>query len=504
MVFVSLAFGINYYSGFTSAQTSTVCCERTNSGAACQNVPADECAPGSQQVPTSCDSTSFCRAGTCFDSSEGTCLDNTPQIVCNDNGGTWSEESPPQCGLGCCVLGDQAAFVTLTRCKKLSSQLGLETNYDSSVASELSCVQSVSNQDKGACVFESEFERTCKFTTRAECSGSTSDLNGTIADGNFFKDTLCSSEELGTNCGPSTKTTTIPGKDGVYWVDTCGNPANIYDSSKVNDKEYWTNVRDESESCGVGSSNAESKSCGNCNYLLGSYARDKKIVGTNPTFGDFICADLNCVDENGKKRLHGESWCGNDPGFNGDGTNTVGSRAFRQICINGEVTVEACEDLRAEVCVEDKIDTPNGAFSQAACRVNRWQDCLAQTEQLDCENSDRRDCFWKEGVNLGNESIGGTCLPQDAPGLNFWNSEETKTICAQANAGCIVTFEKGLFGGEKCVDNCECLEEGWLDEHNLVCTALGDCGPGLNWVGAEGFNEGFEKTLSKLDRVSNS
>ena len=113
-----------------SAQTNTVCCEKTNSGAFCQNVPAEECASGFQAVPTACESTSFCKPGTCFDSNEGTCLDNTPQLVCNDNGGVWSEESPPQCELGCCILGDQAAFVTLVRCKKLSAHLGLETNYD--------------------------------------------------------------------------------------------------------------------------------------------------------------------------------------------------------------------------------------------------------------------------------------------------------------------------------------------------------------------------------------
>ena len=85
-------------------QIATVCCEETNSGAFCQNVPVTECKPTSRQVPTSCESTSYCRAGTCYDSKEGTCLDNTPQLVCNDNGGVWSQESPPQCSLGFFVL----------------------------------------------------------------------------------------------------------------------------------------------------------------------------------------------------------------------------------------------------------------------------------------------------------------------------------------------------------------------------------------------------------------
>jgi len=89
---------------FVIAQQNTVCCEQTLQGAFCQNVPVDECAADAQQVPTSCESTSFCKEGTCFDSSEGTCLDNTPQLVCNENGGVWNENSPPQCELGCCIF----------------------------------------------------------------------------------------------------------------------------------------------------------------------------------------------------------------------------------------------------------------------------------------------------------------------------------------------------------------------------------------------------------------
>src|SRR5690606_37660579 len=119
--------------------------------------------PTLQQVPTSCDSTSYCKLGTCYDSSEGTCLDNTPQRVCNANGGVWSETAPAQCNLGCCVLGDQAAFVSLVRCKKLSSFLGLESNFNPGITNEIACIESVQGQDKGACVYESEFQKTCKF-----------------------------------------------------------------------------------------------------------------------------------------------------------------------------------------------------------------------------------------------------------------------------------------------------------------------------------------------------
>jgi hypothetical protein len=476
--------------------TATVCCEKTKTGAFCQNVPADACDPSSRQVPTSCESTSYCKAGTCYDSNEGTCLDNTPQLVCNNNGGTWSEQTPPQCQLGCCILGDQAAFTSLVRCKKLSSFLGLQTNYDKTISNELACIATVQQQDRGACVYEFEFQKTCKFTTRAECDGSSERLNKSDSAGTFYKDKLCSAEELGTICGPSTKTTCLPGKDEIYYTDTCGNAANIYDSSKTNDKDYWTNVKTKSESCSPGSANANSASCGNCNYLLGSYCRPTTLGATKPRFGSLICADLSCTDENGKDRKHGESWCIADDKKNSIGKSTVGSGFFRRICMNGEVLTEPCDDFRAQECVQQDIQTSEGSFSQAACRVNRWQDCLAQTAEEDCENPDRRDCFWKEGVTLGNATINAVCLPKNSPGLAFWNSEESKIVCGAGNKVCVVKFEKGLLGGEECTENCECLQPGWEAKYGEVCQALGDCGSKVNYLSKKGYKNSLQVTIN--------
>jgi hypothetical protein len=476
---------------------ATVCCEKTSSGLFCQDVPSEECSSDARQIPTGCESTSFCRPGFCYDSKEGTCADNTPQLVCNDEGGTWSEELPAQCGLGCCTLGDQAAFVTLVRCKRLSSFLGLKTNYNTAIQDETQCVLSVANQDKGACVFDREFERTCKFTTRAECEsgvGATDDSKG--VSGEFFVGKLCTSEELATNCGPTTETRCVEGKDEVYFVDTCGNPGNIYDASKVNDLEYWGRLFSKSESCNAGNENSKSTTCGNCNYLLGSFCRSSESAEANARYGDNICADLNCKKtSNGKSYRHGESWCvNNDAGEIDGGVNSVGSRFFKHICINGEEVVEACADFRQEECVEDSISVGSDDFSQAACRVNRWQDCTSQISQDDCENTDRRDCLWKKGqfdVSFTNKSKGGVCVPLNTPGLTFWNGEETLSICSQANAACIVTFEKGLFGGEKCESNCHCLDASWKKDHADVCNAIGDCGPNVNWVGEKGYKEGF-------------
>lgn len=495
---LAMVFTISIFSTYLAAAVNqTVCCQKTTSNLYCQNVPSNQCAPGATQAPTACDSTSFCKPGVCYNSVQGTCLDNTPQITCNNNGGIWSAQSPPQCNLGCCILGDQAAFVTLTRCKYLSSSLGLQTNYDSSIQTESSCIAQVQNQDHGACVYtSSDLQTTCKFTTGDQCNLG-SGLNGT-SQSQFYKDKLCTAPELGTNCAPTTKTTCVPGKDEIYFVDTCGNPTNIYDASKINDQEYWTNVKTKTESCSPDSGNANSKTCGNCNYLAGSICRSSSS-GSQASYGNYICQDLNCDHtSDGKSHKQGESWCVyNDQGTNGNGNNAVGSRFYKHICINGEEVLEQCADFRQEECIQSSIKTTAGDFSQAACRVNRWQDCLAQTSKQDCENSDKRDCTWQDGVGL-NGSTTGACTPKNSPGLQFWSGDQANGICAQGNAQCIVTFEKGLFGGASCKSNCQCLTQDWQKQRIQICESLGDCGPKINWVGQQGYSAGYNLTVKEV------
>ncbi len=478
------------------AAEPTVCCEKTNSGFYCQNVPANECATNSRQAPSSCNSVSFCKPGVCFDSKEGLCSQNTPQVTCNARGGVWSAEAPAQCSLGCCLLGNQAAFVSLPRCKKLSAELGLKTNYDSSITNEVQCVLRAKSSEKGACVYEFEFEKTCKLTTRSDCS---SGVNNTGTQGQFYPGKLCSAEELGTKCGPTERTTCVLGKDGVYFVDSCGNPANIYDALKVNNDEYWSNIRDVSESCNPNSANALSKNCGNCNYLLGSFCRDASKTKTKPQDGEFICADLNCKGtSNGKSYKHGESWCVNqDTTKLNQGENSVGSRFYKHICVNGEELVEQCADFRQEECLESVVKIDSGEFSQAACRVNRWQDCTAQSNAQDCDNTDKRDCLWKAGIAIGNISNdqGGSCIPKNTPGTEFWQGDDAKIVCALGNAQCIVKFEKGLLGGEKCKENCDCLTPEWQKQRATLCSSLGDCGPKTNWLGQQGYKSGFNVTV---------
>jgi len=59
----------------------------------------------------------------------------------------------------------------------------------------------------------------------------------------------------------------------------------------------------------------------------------------------------------------------------------------------------------------------------------------------------------------------------------------------------VVTYEEGLFGGKECVENCHCLEDAWTQQHAELCQAVGDCGPGVNWLGASGRRPGYEKFI---------
>jgi len=463
-----------------------VCCEKTKKGAWCQNTLEENCDTGFRKTPTSCDGTSFCKMGCCVDTEEGLCTGNTPQKVCEISTGTWFDDAKcniAQCDLGCCILGDQASFVTLTRCKRLSSLYGLKTNFKRNINDEASCILVAHFQDKGACVYEYDGDRTCTFTTREVCLNPENRGNITT-EAEFFKDYLCSSDELGTNCGPTTDTICADGRDEVYFIDSCGNIANIYDASKTYDKSpaYWQKIVPKADSCGANSNNgnAGSKTCGNCEYFKGSICSEG-----DAKFGDYVCKDINCYNtKNGNNYKNGESWCIYQ-GPVGFGSDLVGSRHFRHICINGEETIEPCADFRNEICIQNTLSTPGGDFIEAACRVNRWLDCVDQEEQYDCENTDRRDCYWTDGlglhfaregdevdeetgtsnvpfgntpgavhsitgIELGNES----CLPTVPPGLKFWEGGEAGSVCSTGNDVCIVVFEKTLFGGKKCKKNC--------------------------------------------------
>ena len=490
---------------FISAENN-ICCERTVTGALCINLPSDQCASGSKQVPTSCESTSYCKLGTCINTKEGLCMENTPEIACDSNqGGIWVDkkiEDVAQCQLGCCLLGDEAAFTTKTRCKTLSSVYGLKSDYREDISNEVECIASAKADTKGACVFERDLQNTCKFITQSECA----EMEGS----EFHENILCTNFELNTNCGKSKKTTCVEGLDEIFFLDTCGNLANIYDSSRAEDQTYWNEILSWEESCGADSSNANSASCGNCNYYLGSTCgTSKRGEDTPPTFGENICKDLGCKYD-GNIYAHGETWCsdvrstnnivsGKIPKTDSLKNNLPGSEYSRFICYNGEVQIESCSSFRSEVCIESQTST---GFQTAACRVNRWQDCIDQESIVNCENSDKRDCKWltidwdpvkddQVGLILQDRdtNLNGTCVPQFSPGFNFWEeTTDASSICSLASTQCAKTkVYYGVGGAKKDIKNEYCGSDNWETEMKGICSSLGDCGSTTNYLGSQSY-----------------
>ena len=475
--------------GNASAKTS-YCCEKTKEGAWCQPGSENSCdrTNGLRASPTSCESTSYCKLGTCYNSQKGTCNSNTAQKICEANGGTWDARKIweiSQCNSGCCVLGNEGKWTTQTKCKFLTSKYGLNIDFRTSIKSEIECILIGRSNVLGACVFTNEetgFGKTCKFITKGECDK--------ITSASFHEGLLCSAEELETICGHSEKTTCIKGEDKIYFIDSCGNRANIYDASKINDKNYWREIYSDEESCGYGKSNINSKTCGNCDYFLGSVcsAYKKNTDKNKPAYGDNICRDLSCT-YNGKKYEHGEKWCETNNIASLKNQMLPGTESYVLECRYGEVVPDPCseEEGRSKICIEEDV---NG-ISNANCFANKWQDCTEQKNQGDCENKEARDCKWiEEGTWVGLKQ----CVPKYAPGFAFWDpdkEEETKAICNQGSYSCTITFKKHLWeeGWEDkdCEENCECLEESWKNAMNAKCSALGDCGSSVNYLGKQGW-----------------
>ena len=515
-----------------SAQEVSYCCEKTISDAWCQNEPEEEeCNPSFRSVPTSCESTSYCRLGVCINSKQGTCMPNTPQRVCDDAEGLWDEKDKddiPQCQLGCCLIGEQAAFVTLTRCKSLASDYGLEINYRMDIQNEVECITRARPKVKGACVFEKEFEKTCKLLTKKECQ----EMQTGDSNVEFHEGYLCTATNLSTNCAATTKTTCVEGRDEVYFLDSCGNLANVYDANKGGsnyEEIYWTYIT--GTRAGVGVCSPVSESCGNCDYFLGTTC---KADG-----GKHVCKNLGC-EYDGNKYSHGETWCSADK--DAGGINRPGRRYFRLVCYNNEVSVEPCADFRQEVCIESTVNN----FKTAACRVNMWQDCYSQDNEKDCGNGDKRDCKWVEGVISGRaeeengEEVNSSCVPKYYPGFNFWEEEgDAESMCSLASQQCLVEYEsrgfEGLFdpnesrklvGDWKCMEECredciiqdptqichdeckkecesDCVDEDgeikqdWKDDVEDLCAYMGDCGTGVNFIGERGYYNDIDELITR-------
>ena len=501
-------------------------CLLSKDGKSCQEYIASECAAkcASSCVPSLRNDVSACKLGTCYDMREGTCQAGAPQNTCTSNGGQWFDdpyENVPQCREGCCVINGVTSFITEQQCTRKSTFLGAQKEFRADIRSEIQCIGLSSMQEEGACVFVKEYERTCKFTPKSQCLQ---------LKGDFYSQLLCSNSALNTTCVPQQTTGCASASDGVqkvYWFDSCGNRENIYDYNRRNELKTFGKFIPANESCAVGARGnpvANANLCGNCNYLLGSSC-GKSTDKEKAAIGDYVCRDLSCIDEQGKKRAHGESWCQYQSATGVDivknrGMDTPGSRHFRKVCVNGEVRTEPCADYRNEICVESQMSVNDGKLSSAACKINLAYQCFdyngivndEKNRNLDsgalalknkernqkCE--DNPDCFVKN-VNVGKDFKFDYCVPKYKPG--FASLERGDILCSQSNVQCTVVYVKGL-GGWKCKGNCECEKEIFAEQMNDLCMSIGDCGGQVNYKGVYSDNYRTTSTKSKIPKVSQS
>ncbi len=459
--------------GIVSAQENVDynCCLKTNNGAICQNIVSgfDSSKPESCEnpLPTSCKETSVCKLGTCIYDKGLSCSANSPMQECEDKNGLWKPQNIneiPECEKGVCVLGSNLEYTTEKQCELLSQSKGLKADFRAGLT-EFDFPEIFKNLPKGACTLQ---KGNCRFVTAIECDS---------MSGKFYEDYLCSNPNLATNCTPTNQTTCV--NDKVYFTDTCGNPANVYDSSKVNQGEnpnYWAVVS--KPSCTLDFNNPDSvKSCGDCNVFLGSQCSKN----SNANYGNYACKDLSCVDEKGNARKNGEKWCMYDS-YIGDGKDTVGSEQWLSSCNNGEVKVDMCAGTRGQVCSQSSIKEGEVSFSTASCVVNEALRCLNYNQGgEDCNKNPQ--CQTKN-IDVDKGFKFSVCTPKYPRGFDLKKQSDTSEgLCSIANNECNVVYQKQLFGGWKCIQNCNCEKQVFAEQMNDLCISLGDCGSYVNFAG---------------------
>ncbi len=497
--------GLFSYGLVSAADEGLWTCPQNTDGTLCQEYPAQVCNSvcGGTCFPGLRRDFADCALGTCIDPAQGTCLGSTPRAACTAQGGQWDSRAVTEiasCRPGCCVGADQALFRTEQQCNVLRSSLGIPFEFRP-VTSELACLALAKPKEEGACVLNTQNEEgkyACVFTTRESCNS---------RGGTMYGGMLCSNPQLNTSCTRQARTSCMPGKDEVYWLDSCGNRENIYDINRV---QSWNSglVLAKNASCVLGSvvnPITHQASCGNCNYLGGSKCGTPTSKDAKPSIGNYVCRDLSCVDETGAKRKNGESWCSFESKIGVEGTGNAlrsvdvpGSEHSRKVCLNGEVRTEPCGSARNGICVENRDEQIK--FSSAACRANQWQLCVEANNAADgiddpvaaaaavkdaCE--EHTDCVLK-GIDL----TGGrgtfkfnVCTPRYPPGFDSQSDagvENAKQLCGLATAECKYVTVKGLFGSGKKY-NVVCNQPAGAEAMNNLCMSLGDCGASANVEG---------------------
>ena len=468
------------------------CCLIADDGAKCGAASPNECVGDSPFVEgATCSHTSFCKRGCCYDESAGVYDSNTLKMDCPSS---WNDDpncNIPQATLGCCVVGSNSFFTTNGQCEVRTLALaqgdGVVDWRGNLNAGE--CMILSATQNEGACILEGG---DCDFVTEEACYG---------YNGDFREGFLCTSPHVESNCEMTEQTTCEEGKDGVYFMDSCGNIANIYDSNRKDDPTYWDTIIAPEEICGNDDEdgNGDSASCGNCNRFFGGICDSADDNNFDVDVGEFYCRDTSCMVD-GESYKNGESWCVYD-GAIGEGQDVVGSRHWKYVCSQGTTQIEPCADYRNQICVQQntfEIDGEDVTFRNANCVANNWRKCidLNGKENGTMECAETLNCR-VDTIDVANKFRFDVCLPKYPGGFSLKNpryQETTEGICAMADQTCTVVYKPKTFGGCKLVANGNCLTEIFAQEMNDFCTGLGDCGGTVNVEGVYSENYNVRKS----------
>ena len=518
----------------SSSADGAGCCFVNVEGQVCGTASPENCIDDSPFAEGAlCAATSFCEKGCCYDESSGVYDKNVLEFACSAE---WIGDpncNMPGAKLGCCVLGSETIFETRGQCEvnSLARAIGGESVVDwRDEVDEGGCLFLAAVQKEGACILGGG---ECKFLTEGDCFSES---------GNFNEGYLCSSPSLNTSCEMTRQTSCVDGKDGVYFLDSCGNVANIYDAERVEDVDYWDRVMEPEEICGSGDiegGNANSVDCGNCDRFAGGICASAGEDNFEVDIGSFYCRDTSCMFD-GVSYENGESWCVYD-GTIGDGDDVVGSRHWKYVCSQGIIQVEPCADYRNQICVQTKEFEVNGTmveFENAACIANNWRECIdlnseedgegsnassetcvrSRSATMDCGNrtlyrsdaarmecvedaaeycgaSDGEDVMDKcaetlncrvETIDIADKFKFDVCLPKYPAGFDL-NDERymlsAERLCGMADQTCTVIRKAKKWGGCEYVANENCLSGTFAEEMNEFCTGLGDCGGSANILG---------------------
>ena len=472
--------------------SSAACCEKIKgSPTTCQDAGSiDECDSDYMfwESP-SCSNIPDCETVTCIYENSGECSPETPQITCIKEGGTPDKRAADEidiCQTGCALFEDGSVCSnTEVKCEQIAMAYGIGMKEFRLGVTDQECYALAEPKEVGACVFEGDYLADCEMIEKQECLA---------RDGDFNEGLLCTAPRL-SNCAKTSKTTCSEEK--VYFLDSCGNKANVYDSRMFSDNEgswnaemtdYWTYIQEPKCSVNGDGSNI----CGDCDYLQGStckeYNRFEMTSEYRPIYGENTCANLGCFDdsdENVKKfkeeykryPQHGESWCaisgeneGLNPGIkvnaltgfitdeererleNGyNKFNLPGSEYVVLNCWDGEVEDAPCDSMRRQVCKETLVGEEED-FSVARCMTNDWISCVSIGNKDDCEVPEL-DCKWIEGFRFGETPVvqeeirdkyQGACVPLIAPGFMFWddsNGQDGEEWCELGEQAVDVLYE---------------------------------------------------------------